>query len=71
MGLEELKQKYNEFIKREQKARKWMDTANSTDIDKWMPSYIKITIQLSKLMQQYKDITGKKMTDKEVFGGFE
>ncbi|PRR85550.1 hypothetical protein [Clostridium luticellarii] len=71
MTLEELKQEYNGLIKRELRAEKWMDTADKEDIKKWMPNYMGITIKLSRLMAEYRKITGKEMSDKEVFKGFD
>lgn len=70
MGLADLKEKYNKTISREQKAREWLDKATEKQLEKWLPEYHKIVNELSLMMQEYKALTNKEMTDKQVFEGF-
>lgn len=70
MELKELKQKYNEVIKREHKAEKYFEGRTEKECEAWMPEYLKIIQQLSLLIGEYKRLTGKEMTKEQVWEGF-
>ncbi len=69
MELEGLKERYNKVLEREKKAEKWMETAPIAKIEKWMPDYLEITRQLSGMMQEFRQITGRSMTQEECLEG--
>lgn len=69
MGLEDLKKRYNRVLEREKKAEKWMETVPESEVQKWMPEYLKITKQLSGMMQEFREIAGRSMTQEECLEG--
>lgn len=71
MGLNELKKKYNEVLAREKKARKFINGATDEQFKKWYQAYLDITIELSGMMDQYYKLTGERMSENEVFEGFQ
>lgn len=70
--LEELKKKYNEVLATEKKAEAFFDNPLETmeRKEKWLPRFIEITRELSLMMKKYRELTGKEMTEDEVFEGF-
>ena len=75
MTLEELKIAYNQIIKREKAAEIFLKSDrffNATEDKKriWLKAFDDITVQLSLLMRNYRELTGVNMTDIEVIGGF-
>lgn len=70
MGLEELKKKYTETIKREQKAEEWANQATDEEFNKWLPAFNKIIVELSRMMFQFKELAGREMTKEEALEGF-
>lgn len=70
--LEELKKKYNKVLATEKKAEAFFDNPMETmeRKEKWLPRFIEITRDLSLMMKKYRELTGKEMTEDEVFEGF-
>ena len=69
----EFKEKYNALITREKKAEGWLNDSKRTEkeLDKWMPKFTEIIIELSSMINQYKKLTGKDMTKELALNGFE
>lgn len=68
--LKELKEKYNKLLQREKKAEGYLNNATEEQQEKWLPEFIRITVDLSKMMWKYKELTGKEMTIDETLEGF-
>jgi hypothetical protein len=70
--LEKLKKKYNELLATEKKAEAFFDNPMESmeRKEKWLPRFIEITRDLSLMMKKYRELTGKEMTEDEVFEGF-
>lgn len=70
--LKELKKKYNEILATEKKAEAFFDNPNKSmaEKEKWLPKFNQIIVELSLMMKQYRELTGKEMTSKEVLEGF-
>lgn len=70
MTLEKLKERYTQVIARERKAEEYFQGKTERECEIWMPEYLKIIQQLSLMLGEYKRLTGKEMTEKEVWEGF-
>lgn len=70
MVLVELKVQYNKLIDREKKAQQFFEAAPSEAVDKWLTKYNQLVRQLSSLIILYEKLTGKEMSESEVFDGF-
>ncbi len=70
MQLAELKIQYSKLISREKMAQQFFETATFEAVDKWIPKYNELVRQLSGLIILYKKLTGKEMTESEMFDGF-
>ena len=72
MELKELKSAYNILIAQEKTAEIAFKDSKYTEAQKesWFPKFNQITECLSKLMRDYKTLTGENMSDKEVLNGF-
>jgi hypothetical protein len=72
LGLEYLKNRYNEVLSREKKAVAFFDNPSESieKKEKWLPKYHEITRQLSRMMNAYEAITGTEMKDDEILNGF-
>jgi poly(A) polymerase Pap1 len=72
MGLEEFKKRYNEILAREKKAEVFFENPEISQErkEKWLPKFNEITMELSKMMKHYKELTGTEMKDNEIFNGF-
>lgn len=70
MELEILKKNYNKVIDRYKKAEAFFNIATDAEVNKWMPEFQKIIIELSNMMKKYAHLTGKEMTSEEVMEGF-
>ncbi len=66
-----LKLKYNHFIDRNNKAEQALDKATDAEFNLWEPAFRKITNELSKMIFEYKELTGVGMTRKEILTGFD
>lgn len=66
----ELKSEYNKILEREKKAEKYLNKATDEQLKKWLPEFNKIVRDLSKLMYEYRELTGNEMTDTEILEGF-
>ena len=68
----EFKEKYNALITREKKAEGWLNDPKRTEneINKWMPKFTEIIINLSGMINEYKKLTGKDMTKELALNGF-
>lgn len=70
LGLEQLKRQYNKTLVREKKAEEFLNKATEEECRKWVPEFLKIIVQLSKMIKEYKKLTGKEMTEEDVREGF-
>jgi FtsZ-binding cell division protein ZapB len=72
MEIEELKKKYNKLIATEKKAEAFFNNPNESmeRKEKWLPKFQEITRELSMMMKQYCELTGKEMMTDEVLNGF-
>jgi hypothetical protein len=68
--LKELKINYNKLLQREKKAEGYLNKATDKQLESWLPEFIKITVDLSKMMWQFKDLAGREMTIEESLEGF-
>ena len=68
--LSNLKEKYNALLAREKAAETYINNSTDREFNKWLPKFNEITKELSKLMQEYKTLTGIEMTNDEVLNGF-
>lgn len=66
-----LKLKYNYFIDRNNKAEQLLDKASDEEFNLWEPEFRKISNELSKMIFEYKELTGVGMTRKEILEGFD
>ena len=68
----EFKEKYDVLITRERKAEKWLDAPERTNeqIEKWLPEFTKIIVDLSKMINEYKKLTGKDMSEQLALDDF-
>jgi hypothetical protein len=44
--------------------------AKEKEIEKWTPEFIKITVELSNLINKFKATAGREMTTDEIINGF-
>lgn len=67
-----LKQKYNKLIERNTKAEKYLNDPNMSirDIEKWMPTFDLIVLEISITQREIQNELGRKMTYKEIWNGF-
>jgi hypothetical protein len=70
MNIRELKQKYNYWLKRNNDAEKYFSTKTVAESLKYLELFNKISRELSKLMVQFKTLTGREMTSTEKLNGF-
>lgn len=69
--IDNLKQEYNKLLKREKNAENFLDNvATPKDIEKWTPEFIKITVELSAIINKFKSSSGRDMTVDEIINGF-
>lgn len=70
--LEDIKRKYNACVKRRDKADAFYNNPNISQERKeqWMSEYLKLIQQLSVLIVLYERVTGKQMTEEQVWEGF-
>lgn len=61
---------YNYWLKRRLDAESYFENNPDKLNYKYMEEFHKITKKLSLLIKEYYNITGKNMTDREVFEGF-
>lgn len=65
-----LKQQYNKLLAREKKAQHFLKTASNEEVDKWLPEYTKIIIQLSRLIYKIQEEEGGELSKEELQEGF-
>lgn len=72
LGLIELKSQYNTVLATNKKAEAFFNNPNESmeRKEKWLPKFMKITEELSMIMNQYKELTGVDMTTEEALNGF-
>lgn len=70
MQFSELKIQYNKLISREKMAQQFFETATFEAVNKCIPKYNELVRQLSSLIILYEKLTGKEMTESEMFDGF-
>jgi|GEM_PF-6030577 len=70
VGLLELKEKYNKTLAREKKAEEFLNNASEEQQEKWNKEFLKIIIQLSRMIKQYRELNNEEMTKEEITGGF-
>lgn len=69
--IDNLKLEYNKLLKREKGAEYFLNNvATAREIEKWEPEFIKITVELSILINKFKSTTGREMTVDEIINGF-
>lgn len=70
MNLQSLQIKYNNLLLRQKKAENFINNATEEQLKVWLPTYQSIVKELGTLVLEYKKITGKDMTLKEILEGF-
>lgn len=70
MNLQNLQIKYNNLLLRQKKAENFINNATEKQLKIWIPAYQDIVKELGILVLEYKDLTGKDMTSKEILEGF-
>ena len=70
LKIENIKIKYTELLKRNEKAEVCLNSASDAQLEKWLPEFNKITRQLSGLQYYYFIITNIEMTENEKIHGF-
>lgn len=68
--LKKLKLDYNYWLKRYENAEKFFKTATIEQVEKNLELFNEVVRKLSRLLSQYKVLTGKEMTPIEEFEGF-
>ena len=68
--LKKLKLDYNYWLKRYENAEKFFKTATIEQVEKNLELFNEVVRRLSRLLSQYKVLTGKEMTPIEEFEGF-
>lgn len=68
--LSKLKEDYNVLIARNDKAEEYLNKCTEEEFNKWLPLFRQIIIDLSSLMKEYKEITGKEMSEENAINGF-
>ena len=73
MSLLEIKKQYNILIAREKAAETYLENNSIAQAtrDKWLPAFNELTIKLSFLMRDFRELTGKEMDTNNVLNGFE
>ena len=70
MELIELKKKYNDKLSRNKKAEIYFKTHKVEECLKYLNLFNEVAKELSELIQQIEQITGRKMTLYEILNGF-
>ena len=72
MDNQEFMERYNNLLKREKKAEKFLndDTIDIAKREKWIPEYEKIVSELGQMIKEYRKMTGYDMPSKEMMDGF-
>lgn len=69
--LDKLKQQYNNGLKRVEKADKFFSSQADWEAkEKQLENYNELVRELSGLIKEYKEITGKRMLESEILEGF-
>jgi hypothetical protein len=68
--MDALKQRYNLALKREQKAEIWLNKATDEQLEKWIPEFNKIIVELSQLIYLIEKQKNRKLSYSEVSEGF-
>lgn len=71
MKVEDIKVKYNYWLGRYSKAEEFFKTNTNEECEKHLELLYEIVRELSKLMQEYRRVAGKEMTEYENKYGFE
>lgn len=69
--LVELKQRYNEKLKRNNKAEQWFENHTVEECIKQLDLFNQVVQELSKLIKNIESMTYRKMTQQEILNGFE
>ena len=59
------------MLQREKVAETYLNKATDTEFKKWFPKFMEITRELSKMMAEYKAITGQEMTIEVCLNGIQ
>ena len=70
MNILEVKKKYNYWLGRYLKAEEFINSSEPEEVDKYLGLFHQIVRELSLLIQEFRKATGKEMTKKEMYEGF-
>ena len=70
MNIVEVKKKYNYWLGRYLKAEEFINSSEPEEVDKYLGLFHQIVRELSLLIQEFRKATGKEMTKKEMYEGF-
>ena len=70
MNIVEVKKKYNYWLGRYLKAEEFINSREPEEVDKYLGLFHQIVRELSLLIQEFRKATGKEMTKKEMYEGF-
>ena len=70
MNIVEVKKKYNYWLGRYLKAEEFITSSEPEEVDKYLGLFHQIVRELSLLIQEFRKATGKEMTKKEMYEGF-
>lgn len=70
MNIVEVKKKYNYWLGRYLKAEEFINSSEPEEVDKHLELFHQIVRELSLLIQEFRKATGKEMTKKEMYEGF-
>ena len=70
MNVVEVKKKYNYWLGRYLKAEEFINSSEPEEVDKYLGLFHQIVRELSLLIQEFRKATGKEMTKKEMYEGF-
>ena len=70
MNIAEVKKKYNYWLGRYLKAEEFINSSEPEEVDKYLGLFHQIVRELSLLIQEFRKATGKEMTKKEMYEGF-
>ena len=70
MNIVEVKKKYNYWLGRYLKAEEFINSSEPEEVDKYLGLFHQIVRELSLLLQIFRGLTGRGMTKKEMYEGF-
>lgn len=70
MNIVEVKKKYNYWLGRYLKAEEFINSIEPEEVDKYLGLFHQIVRELSSLLQIFRELTGREMTEDEMFKGF-